>query len=193
MRASVVAVVVTFAWCVLVVLVLYWAQAVLVPIALAILLTFLLAPPVTWLQRWVGRIPAVLAMVTLLFTLLGLAGWGLARQTDNLAQDLPRFVKRLRAAAPDVKILVGRWAPSALADESTGAAARYRRESCGLDTVGDSDLLERARGDSADSSPGGSHRARCVAAWSPISAAFAAYQCVEPPVQYGADVPAGSS
>jgi predicted PurR-regulated permease PerM len=55
---------VTFAGCVLVVVVLYWAQAVLVPIALAILLTFVLTPPVTWLQRWIGRIPAVLAMVT---------------------------------------------------------------------------------------------------------------------------------
>ncbi len=94
---------VTFAWCVLVVLVLYWAQAVLVPIALAILLTFLLAPPVTWLQRWVGRIPAVLAMVTLLFTLLGLAGWGLARQTDNLAQDLPRYRVNILQKIADVR------------------------------------------------------------------------------------------
>jgi hypothetical protein len=29
------------------------------------------------------------------------------------------LVKRLRAALPDVRIVVGRWAPSALADEST--------------------------------------------------------------------------
>ena len=49
---------VTFAGGVLVVAVLYWAQAVLVPFALAILLTFVLTPPVTWLQRWVGRVPA---------------------------------------------------------------------------------------------------------------------------------------
>ena len=48
---------VTFAGGVLVVAVLYWAQAVLVPFALAILLTFVLTPPVTWLQRWVGRVP----------------------------------------------------------------------------------------------------------------------------------------
>ena len=102
-RDSVVAVVVTFAWCVLVVLVLFWAQAVLVPIALAILLTFLLAPPVTWLQRWVGRIPAVLAMVTLVFTLLGLAGWGLARQMDNLAQDLPRYRVNILQKIADVR------------------------------------------------------------------------------------------
>ena len=41
---------VTFAGCVLVVVVLYWAQAVLVPFAVAILLTFVLTPPVTWLR-----------------------------------------------------------------------------------------------------------------------------------------------
>jgi hypothetical protein len=39
---------VTFAGGVLVVAVLYWAQAVLVPFALAILLTFVLTPPVAW-------------------------------------------------------------------------------------------------------------------------------------------------
>jgi predicted PurR-regulated permease PerM len=88
--------VVTFAWCVLVVLVLYWAQAVLVPIALAILLTFLLTPPVTWLQRW-------LAMVTLVFTVVGLAGWGLVRQMDNLAQDLPRYRLNILTKIADVR------------------------------------------------------------------------------------------
>ena len=79
---------VTFAGCVLVIAVLYWAQEVLVPIALAILLTFVLTPPVSWLERWIGRVPAVLAVVTLVFTILGLAGWGLARQMDHLAEDL---------------------------------------------------------------------------------------------------------
>jgi predicted PurR-regulated permease PerM len=94
---------VTFAGCVLVVVVLYWAQAVLVPMALAILLTFVLAPPVTWLERWIGRIPAVLAMVTLVFTVLGLAGWGLTRQVDYLAEDLPRYRVNILAKIADVR------------------------------------------------------------------------------------------
>ena len=93
----------TFAGCVLVVVVLYWAQTVLVPIALAILLTFVLSPPVTWLERWIGRIPAVLAIVTLVFTILGLAGWGLARQMDHLAEDLPRYRANIRAKIADVR------------------------------------------------------------------------------------------
>src|ERR1044072_173757 len=94
---------VTFAGCVLVIVVLYWAQAVLVPIALAILLTFVLTPPVTWLERWIGRVPAVLAVVTLVFAVLGLAGWGLARQMDYLAEDLPRYRANILAKIADVR------------------------------------------------------------------------------------------
>ena len=94
---------VIFAGCVLVIVVLYWAQAVLVPIALAMLLTFVLTPPVTWLQRWVGRVPAVLAAVTLVFIVLGLAGWGLARQMDHLADDLPTYRVNILSKIADVR------------------------------------------------------------------------------------------
>ena len=94
----------SFAGGVLVVAVLYWAQAVLVPFALAILLTFVLAPPVTWLQRWVGRVPAVLAVVTLVFAALGLAGWGLTRQMDYLVEDLPGYRANIRTKIADVRL-----------------------------------------------------------------------------------------
>jgi predicted PurR-regulated permease PerM len=94
---------VTFAGCVLVVFVLYRAQAVLVPIALAVLITFVLTPPVAWLERWIGRIPAVLVTVVLVFTVLGLAGWGLARQMDSLAEDLPRYRVNILAKIADVR------------------------------------------------------------------------------------------
>ena len=94
---------VAFAGYVLIVVVLYLAQAVLVPIALAILLTFVLTPPVSWLERWIGRVPAVLATVTLVFTVLGLAGWGLAWQMDGLADDLPRYRVNILAKIADVR------------------------------------------------------------------------------------------
>jgi predicted PurR-regulated permease PerM len=94
---------VTFAGGVLVVAVLYWAQAVLVPFALAILLTFVLTPPVTWLERWVGRVPAVLLAATLVFAALGLAGWGLTRQINNLAEDLPGYRANIRTKIADVR------------------------------------------------------------------------------------------
>lgn len=94
---------VTFAGCVLVIAVLYWAQAVLVPFALAILLTFVLTPPVGWLERWIGRVPAVLLGVTLVFTLLGLAAWGLTRQLQHLAADVPGYRANIQAKIADVR------------------------------------------------------------------------------------------
>jgi predicted PurR-regulated permease PerM len=94
---------VTFAGCVLVIVVLYWAQDVLVPIALAVLLTFVLTPAVSWLERWVGRVSAVLAMVTLVFIVLGLAGWGVARQMQYLADDLPTYRANILAKIADIR------------------------------------------------------------------------------------------
>ena len=112
---------VAFAGCVLVVVVLYWAQTVLVPIALAILLTFVLSPPVTWLERWIGRIPAVLAMVSVVFSVLGLAGWGLARQMDYLADDLPRYRVNILAK-------IATYAARARGDPSRSYRTRSKQE-----------------------------------------------------------------
>lgn len=92
-----------FAGCVLVVAVLYWAQAVLVPVALAILITFVLSPPVTSLQRRIGRLPAIVVVVTLVFTGLGLAGWGVASQMSTLASDLPHYRDNIRQKVADVR------------------------------------------------------------------------------------------
>ena len=93
----------TFAGCVLVVAVLYWAQALLVPFCLAFLLTFVLAPTVAWLQRRIGRVPAVLSVVILVFTFLGLAGWGVVRQMSSLTADLPTYRANIRAKASDIR------------------------------------------------------------------------------------------
>ena len=94
---------ITFAGCVLVVGVLYWAQAVFIPVALAILLTFVLTPPVTWLERWIGRVPAVLTVVSLVFMIGGLAGWGFVRQMNSLTNDLPAYRANIREKIADVR------------------------------------------------------------------------------------------
>jgi len=94
---------VTFAGCVLVVVVLYAAQAVLVPVALASLLTFVLGPPVTYLERWLGRVPAVLVTVALVFAVLGLAGWGVWREMSGLAQELPSYRANIKQKIAEVR------------------------------------------------------------------------------------------
>lgn len=94
---------ITFAGIVLVVAVLYWAQAIVVPIALAGLITFVLSPAVTLLQRWLGRVLAVLVVVALMFSGLGVATWFAARQVAGLAAELPRYRENIREKINDVR------------------------------------------------------------------------------------------
>ena len=96
---------VLFAGYILIVAVLYWAQAVLVPVAVALLLTFVLRPIVTGAERWMGRVAAVLAVVALVFTALGLAGWGFAREATRLAAELPTYRHNILQKAEDVRSL----------------------------------------------------------------------------------------
>jgi predicted PurR-regulated permease PerM len=70
---------------------LYFARDLLIPLALAGLLTFLLAPLVTRLERWIGRIAAVLLVVATIFSVTGVAGWVLTRQLVDLATRLPDY------------------------------------------------------------------------------------------------------
>ena len=80
----------------LVVAALYWLQAVLIPMALAVLLTFLLSPVVDRLQRWrLGRVPAVLVTVVLALSILGGMGWTLTRQLVTLADELPGYSQNI--------------------------------------------------------------------------------------------------
>jgi predicted PurR-regulated permease PerM len=74
-----------------VITVLYVGRELLIPIALAAMLTFLLAPLVGAIERWIGRVAAVLIVVALLFGVVGGAGWLLTRQLIDLAAKLPDY------------------------------------------------------------------------------------------------------
>jgi predicted PurR-regulated permease PerM len=88
----------------LVVAALYWLQAVLIPMAMAILLTFLLSPLVGILQRRrLGRVPAVLVTVFLAFSILGGIGWTLTRQLVTLANELPRYSLNIHQRITDLR------------------------------------------------------------------------------------------
>ncbi len=85
---------------------LFWLKAVLVPIALAILLTFLLSPLVSLLQGLrFPRALAVMIVVAIAFSLIVALGWLLSRQVTSVVDTFPQYEKnfnsKLAAFQPD--------------------------------------------------------------------------------------------
>ncbi len=77
--------------------VLYLGRDILVPITLAILLSFVLLPALRALRRMrLPRVPAVLFVVALAFGSLGGVGSLIGREAAQLAADLPRYSMTLR-------------------------------------------------------------------------------------------------
>ena len=71
---------------------LYFAKAVFLPLALAILLTFLLAPAVRLLRSWgLPKLPAVVLVVAFAFTVILGIGALVAQQVTKLAPNLPVY------------------------------------------------------------------------------------------------------
>ncbi|HEV3008707.1 MAG TPA: AI-2E family transporter [Burkholderiales bacterium] len=78
--------------------ILYLARDVLIPLVVAILLSFLLAPAVTLLERWhLGRVPATAVIVLLGFSIIGAVGWFAASQAVSLAARLPEYRENISA------------------------------------------------------------------------------------------------
>lgn len=77
--------------------ILHVAREVLIPIALAALLTFLLAPVVTRLERWVGRSASVAVVVLAFCTGAVVIGWIIVGQFLDLAKQLPSYEQNLIA------------------------------------------------------------------------------------------------
>lgn len=77
---------------VVVVATMYLAREVLIPLALAGILSFMLAPPVRLLQRFrLPRAVAVIAVVIIAFAAIFALGRIMAREVTQLAADLPRY------------------------------------------------------------------------------------------------------
>jgi predicted PurR-regulated permease PerM len=80
---------------------LYLAKGVLVPMTLAVLLSFLLSPVCDWLERhWLGRAPAVVVTALVGFTVLGGATWMAVVQMSDLAPRMPEYESNLKSEGP---------------------------------------------------------------------------------------------
>ncbi len=75
---------------------LYFARAVFIPFALAGLFAFLLTPLVRRLEIWrLGRIPAVVLVLILTFTVTGGLGWIATNQLIQVLEEMPRFKENI--------------------------------------------------------------------------------------------------
>ena len=87
----------------------YFARDVIVPIALTILLSFLLAPAVRWLRRLhIGRVAAV--TLTVLIAFLAMLGFAavVVQEISTLAQQIPEYRSNLEAKIRSLPAVVPR-------------------------------------------------------------------------------------
>ena len=75
---------------------LYAGREVLVPLALAILLSFILTPPLLFLRRLrVPRVVGVATLVSAAFLVILAIGWLISREAAQLASEIPRYQSTL--------------------------------------------------------------------------------------------------
>src|SRR5262245_24658985 len=80
------------------------AREVLMPVALAILLSFLLAPLALRLERWkMARACAVTIVVVLALGVLSGVGWLVFQQMSELVQELPKHSKKIEKKIDSVR------------------------------------------------------------------------------------------
>ena len=120
---------------------LYFGRSVFVPIALATLITFLLSRLVTRLERWIGRIAAVLVTVIAMFTIFAGASWVIGRQVIDLADKLPDYQANIVAKIRSLKLPAG--GPLARLSSSVHVLQSE------LAAPGPAPSTDRARGDSS--------------------------------------------
>jgi len=120
---------ITFAGLALVVASLYLAREVLVPVALAVLLTFLLAPVVSALERWkLPRVAAVVLVMLLALGVVGGVGMVLVTQVVSLGGELPKYKDNIKQKISDMRGVGRSSGLEPVKDTVTRAAGEVERD-----------------------------------------------------------------
>jgi predicted PurR-regulated permease PerM len=92
------------AFAVLVIAALYLAQAILIPVAVSILLAFLLSPVADSMERLgLGRVFSVILTAILAFSFLIAVGWIVTLQLTSVANELPIYRKNIGKKIADIR------------------------------------------------------------------------------------------
>jgi predicted PurR-regulated permease PerM len=105
---------------------LYFGRDIFVPLALAILLSFVLAPLVLWLRRLhFGRVPSVIAAVLIAFVVIIGVGALIGSQLALLADNLPQYRSTITAKIASVRSTA---ATSAIVERGSSIIKEFRAE-----------------------------------------------------------------
>lgn len=89
---------------------LYFGREILLPLAIAMLLAFLLSPLVRLLERWrIARVVAVLISVTSMFAVISLVGFLFYWQLEDFASQLPEYRANLRGKVQQMRLSGRTW------------------------------------------------------------------------------------
>lgn len=109
----------------LIIALLRYAEDVLVPVAFAVLLAFLLSPMVVRLTRiGLPKAIAIILTVTVAFSAIGAVGWLVATQAISLVRELPNYEENLRQK---IAVLKRPESPTVMT-RVTGMVENLRRE-----------------------------------------------------------------
>jgi len=75
---------------------LYFAKAIIIPLTLAALLTFLLSPLVTKLEKWIGRVFSILLIVIIVFLTTGFAVYVFTRQLISFGSNFQKYNENIQ-------------------------------------------------------------------------------------------------
>ncbi len=84
---------------------LYFGRQVLIPLALAVVLAFLLTPVVGWVEKCrFGRVPAVLVVLVLAFSLVTSLGWIVTGQLMDIVDQFPSYKSNIHAKIQALRV-----------------------------------------------------------------------------------------
>jgi len=79
------------------------AAPVIMPVALAIIIAFMLSPLTGWLERRLGSVLAVAVVVALAWAMLGGLAWGVTQQVMTFTRELPEYRDQLRRRVAELR------------------------------------------------------------------------------------------
>ena len=121
---------------------LYFGRAVLVPLALAVVLTFLLAPIAGWVEKCrLHRVPSVLIVLVLAFAALASVGWIVTGQLMNIVDQLPNYQSNIHDKIQSLRVTKGNRLSNA-----TNAVAELSNEISAASEAGADKKAERTSG-----------------------------------------------